>query len=428
MLVLSWGPSIHAWRRIRIFESDPGFSVTVASTHDFGFERAENVLLHDARRSRSRGPSGQGADIGDNLRRNISPFIDTAKRTLARFPSVLFLRDLVKMIKDMTTLRKALARCRPQVVLLQTVLYPCYLAFLLPKSIPIIITFWNGDVTWWAKSEGIEKVFRKKAVTYGVRRARALTVNSNAVRNACLGYGAPDSKIHLIRYPGVERHKFRPSAKVEAKKALNIDAEKVILCPRGVGGYLNSDVIVESAIDVIKAIPGVLFLFVSGAGSGEALRLHQERVKQLGVERNFRWDGQVLWGSMPSYYNASDVMVSISSNDSLPNCMMEALACGTPVLMGDIPQIREWIDDGRNGFLVPPRDPRELSETLLVVLKLPSAKIAGITESGRELVAREFDSSLHASRLKDLVRRVAENDAVGERRSSAGREEEFRVS
>lgn len=42
---------------------------------------------------------------------------------------------------------------------------------------------------------------------------------------------------------------------------------------------------------------------------------------------------------MPDYYACADVMVSISSHDSLPNCMLEAMACGIPVVMGDIPQI-----------------------------------------------------------------------------------------
>lgn len=417
ILVLSWGPSIHAWRRIRIFENDPGFSVTVASTHDFGFEQATNVLLHTVRRNRQAGSSSEGMDISRVCSKEKSLLVENAKKFLARFTLVLFLYDFMKSITDAVILWKAVRKCRPQIILLQTLLYPCYLAFLLPKSIPIAITFWNGDVTWWAKSNGIERVFKKKLVIYGVRRAKALTVNSNLARDACLGYGVSDNKIHLIRYPGVERERFKPLTKAEAKIALNIDTDKVILCPRGIGGYLNSDVIVESAADVVKKVPDILFVFVSGAGGKDVLEQHQERVRKLGIEGNFRWSGQVPWERMPVYYNASDLMVSISSNDSLPNCMMEALACGTPVIMGDIPQIREWIDDGRNGFLVPPRDPRELSRKIMEVLELPQDRIRRITDMGQELVAREFDSSISTVSIKDLVRRIAGNDR-GENRGA----------
>ena len=345
VLILSWGPSIHAWRRIRIFESDPGFSVTVASTHDFGFERARNVLLHGARRNRQEETSSEGMDIHRESREGKSLPFEKVKKILARLTFVWLAFDLMKSAKDAMTLRKAVRKYTPQVIILQTLVYPCYLAFLLPKSIPIIITFWNGDVTWWAMSNGIERVFKKKLVTYGVRRAIAMTVTSTVARDACLRYGVSGDKIHLVRYPGVDRGRFKPSSKTEAKSALDIEASKVILCPRGLGGYLNSDVIVESAADVVEKPPGVLFVFVSGAGGENVLEKHKERTRKLGIEKNFRWSGQVPWERMPLYYSASDLMVSISSNDSLPNRTMEVLAC-EPLSSWGIYRKSGWISDG----------------------------------------------------------------------------------
>jgi glycosyltransferase involved in cell wall biosynthesis len=393
VLFLAWGFSIHARRRIQLFERDPDFSVSVVSTHDYGFERAINIPLWDARHP--------GRPVG----RKTVP--ERVKRELLRFLPVRILRELAKTATDAILLRRAVREFRPQVLFLQTLLYPCYLAFLMPKSIPIVITFWNGDVTWWEKSTGFERQFKKELVRHGVRRAEAITVNSRAAMAACIGYGAAEGKISLIRYPGVDRERFRPSLKSEARRALGIGAGKVVLCPRGVGGYLNSDVIVESAADVVKRHPGALFLFISGVGAGKVLERHRDRVRQLGLERNFRWDGQVDWERMPVYYNAADAMVSVSSNDSLPNCMMEALACEVPVIMGDLPQIREWIADGRNGFLVPPRDPGRLSEKILEVLGRTYEGIRPITEEGRDLVAREFDGAIQSVYVKELVRAVA---------------------
>jgi len=383
VLVLAWGFSIHAWRRVRIFTQDPDFSVTVVSSHDYGFDGATNVLLHDARNNtQGKTPPNKAA---------------------------LALYELMKLARDAFLLRKAVRTFRPNVIFLQTLLYPCYLAFLMPKSIPIVITFWNGDVLFWSTRTGTERVFKKRIVLHGVKRAKALTVNSWAATDACLAYGVPESRIHLIRYPGVDREKFRPAEKPVARETLRIAARKVILCPRGLGGYLNSDVIVESAAGVVKRYPDALFLFVSGAGGGEFLKEHRDRVKQLGLELHFRWEGQVPWDLMPDYYQASDMMVSISSHDSLPNCMIEALACEIPVIMGDIPQIREWIFDGNNGFLVPPREAEKLSRKIVEVLELPADRISAVTKNGRDLVAREFDSSIHSEAIKRLVREVAEH-------------------
>ncbi|MDD1721825.1 MAG: glycosyltransferase family 4 protein [Euryarchaeota archaeon] len=393
-----------------MFESDPDFSVAVVSTHDYGFERARNVLLRDARRNACGKNDRPGAEAARKAPSGTATTLEKARKAVSRVLRSFLLheyrREFRKMAKDAKILRKAVKEFRPQVLFLQTLLYPCYLAFLMPRSIPVVITFWNGDVTWWATSNGFERLFKKKLVTYGVQRAKALTVNSTAAMQACLAYGVPGKKISLIRYPGVDRERFRPSSTREAREALGIEADKVILCPRGLGGYLNSEAIVESAVGVVKKHPGALFLFISGVGGGKVLEQHQERVKQLGLERNFRWDGQVPWERMPVYYNASDAMVSISSNDSLPNCMMEALACEVPVIMGDIPQIREWIADGENGFLVPPGDPGSLSGKILAVLELSPERIRRIAENGLELVARAFDSTIHTAMVKDLVRDV----------------------
>ena len=45
--------------------------------------------------------------------------------------------------------------------------------------------------------------------------------------------------------------------------------------------------------------------------------------------------------------------------------MLEAMACGIPVVMGDIPQIWEWVEDGVNGFLSPTRDPNPLADKIV---------------------------------------------------------------
>src|SRR5512134_480679 len=100
LLVLSWGPSIHAWRRIRIFENDPDFSVTVASTHDFGFDRATNVLLHGARRNRQGETSSEGMGMDRENRKGTSLPFGKVNMFLARFPLFLILYDFMRLAKD----------------------------------------------------------------------------------------------------------------------------------------------------------------------------------------------------------------------------------------------------------------------------------------------------------------------------------------
>jgi glycosyltransferase involved in cell wall biosynthesis len=395
VLFLAWGFSIHALRRILPFVEDPGFEVTVAATHDYRFENARNILLggrNEALRPLPGDPYGTGVRLVHRMIRRWDP--DTR------------IDDVDHWSADLETLRAAVRETKPDVVFLQTLLYPCYLAFLLPRSLPVVITFWNGDLTWWARSNGIERLAKKRIVRHGIRRARAITVNSGTARDACAAHGAPPGKVHLIRYPGVDLDRFARRDRQEARRSLGIDSGRVVLCPRGLGGYLNGDVIVEAVPEVVRRHPDTLFLFVSGVGLAEWERL-LSRARELGVEGRLRHDGQIPWERMPLYYNASDAMVSISSNDSLPNCMLEAMACGTPAIIGDLPQLREWVEDGKNGFLVPPRDPGALSERIVEVLEAPAARIEAFALHSRRLVEREADGGKAVGQVKLLVRRLA---------------------
>lgn len=432
ILFLAWGDSIHARRRIGLFAADPGFEVAVASPHDYGFPNAANVRLSDAaaraeiakalfRRQDYPSNVGELGFFGANLLRARNKLqwnyevaralrgIGVADRGVRR--SVVGSSDLLLEVEtgvaDLRILREAAAAFRPDVVFLQTLLYPACLAYYLPSNLPIMITFWNGDVTWWARWTGTERLLKRQMVVHGVRRAAAITVNSAEAAEACREYGAAAEKVRLIRYPGVDRTRFRPADKAGARAALGIAAGKVVLCPRGLGGYLNSDVIVEAAAAVAREVPDVLFLFVSGVGGAEELARHKRLATGFGAGEKFRWDGQVPWESMPAYYAASDAMVSVSSNDSLPNCMMEAMACGVPVVLGDIPALRAWVADGVNGWLVPPRDPASLAGRIVAALRDPGGLAAAFARRNDELVAREFDGARSTREVKDLVRLVA---------------------
>jgi len=403
VLFLAWGDSIHARRRIGIFTADPSFEVGVISTFAYEFENAKNYYL-----SKAMPQQEPRHDLLSRIRRWINRNRALPLHWLMKpFDNTTALLEHSVLLNDMLMVRRYAREFQPDLVFAQTLLYPCYLALLLPRRIPLMITFWNGDVTWWAQHDGIERAFKKKLVERASRRAAAITVNSGAARDACLGYGAGADKVQLIRYPGVDLQLFNPSVtQVDARQALAISARNVVLCPRGLGGYLNSDVIIEAASLVLAQLPDTLFLFISGVGSDELWEEHLQRASALGIAGDLRRDGKVDWKTMPLYYRAANVMVSPSSNDSLPNCMLEAMACGVPVVMGDIPQIREWVTHNENGLLVPPRDAQLLADAILTVLRSDTS-VEKFSRENLQLVQREVDSRAVAGRIKQLVKKIA---------------------
>jgi glycosyltransferase involved in cell wall biosynthesis len=404
VLFFAFGDSIHARRRIEIFTSDPLFEVGVLSNFNYNFENARIYYLANATDTIAQ--QARLHRLFLRLGKGILPLPLFA--LLRLFSAGISLGECWTLLMNALRVRQYAREFNPDVIFLQTLMYPNYLSFLLSKKIPTIITFWNGDLTWWAKWTGLEQAFKKRIVLNGVKRAAAITVNSQTAFQACLGYGATQDKVKLICYPGVNLEMFNPQTeKVYIRKQLNLHHKKIVLCPRGLGDYLNSDVIIEAASIVIKQYPSTLFLFLSGVGTEALWEEHKRRAVELGIAKNIRRDGQVPWQNMPLYYCAADVMVSVSSNDSLPNCMLESMACGTPVVMGDIPQIQEWVHDGENGFLVPLRDPILLAQRIMETLANRDGIVAKFVQKNIEAVRRQVDSRIVTDMVKNLVRDVA---------------------
>ena len=405
VMFLAWGYSIHAQRRISIFCEDHRFEVCVVSTHNYGFQNARNVDLTAALRAGKAEPLDGD---GDRKKDGVSGFgpVSLRKRFFSLLP-VRFLLDTVTALKDLMILLRAAKQFRPDIIFLQTLMYPCYLSYFLPRTLPMLVTFWNGDVTWWMKSNGIERILKKQIVAWGVRRVSAITVNSQAAFDACQAHGVSAKKIHLIRYPGVDMGVFFPADKGAARQKIGISAGHVVFAPRGLGGFLNSEIIVKAAALVIREVPDTLFLLSSAVAEEGELEKHVGLASALGIADNCRWIPKIEWEKMPDYYNAADLMVSVSSNDSLPNCMLEAMACGVPLIMGDIPQIGEWISDGNNGFLVPVRDAGMLSDRILKVLENYGDFTAGFVSENLALVGREMDSRKNTEMIKDVVMQIA---------------------
>lgn len=383
ILFLCWGYSIHAQRRIKIFCDDSRFRVVVVSPHHYHFDNAVNVHLG-------------GAGKYDNLN-GLTGLWN-------------WIRLLKAVIPAYFVLRKTYRRYHPDVIFQHTLMYPCYLAYGLPTSTPRIITFWNGDLIWWAKWNGLERSFKKWLVTHGIRQARAITVNSDAALERCVEYGVKRNTIHLIRYPGVDMEFFKPMEKQAARKQLGITAKHVLLWPRGLGGYLNSDVLLEAAPIILKRFPDTLFVVLSKVG-GELVPQYQRQLAQMKIAQHFRFKLQVEHALMPVYYGACDGVISLSSNDSLPNILLESYACLRAPIMADLPQLREWVNHAPLGSLVPPRDSVAVAGACIALLDPKNARTyARYAERGRQKVLQDANSAVTVPAIKQLVLNVIQQN------------------
>ena len=107
-------------------------------------------------------------------------------------------------------------------------------------------------------------------------------------------------------------------------------------------------------------------------------------------------------------YNAADVFAICSVQDNLPNTVLEALACGVPVVATDVGGIPDMVRPGTTGFTVPPGDAEALASAISGLLNDPELG-KEMSAACRRIAVEEYPIGLQARRYAALYRELAEN-------------------
>ncbi len=154
-----------------------------------------------------------------------------------------------------------------------------------------------------------------------------------------------------------------------------VDVRAAFWLPRGapvVGnvaalvGHKGQRHLVAAAAHVVRKVPDARFLIL---GEGELRSALERQVRELGLDRHvllpgFRADAVGLQKSF-------DVFAMSSVTEGLGSAMLDAMACGTPVVATRAGGIPEAIVDGQHGLLVPPQDPAALAKAIIRLLRRP---------------------------------------------------------
>ena len=206
---------------------------------------------------------------------------------------------------------------------------------------------------------------------------------------------------------GIDTAVFKPLDRQFARQALNLPPNKKII----LAGSMDFDLERKGARELIEAIrllPGDLrddaVLVVVGSSPRGFIDLPLES-----VYLETRHDDV----AMALTYAAADLYVHPSRQENLSNMIMEAMACGVPVVAFAIGGNGDMIDDRLTGRLVKPFDSGEFAECIQWVLE-DEERRRTLAESSREKVCRDYDLQAIASRYKNLY-----EDILGSKRAGA---------
>jgi glycosyltransferase involved in cell wall biosynthesis len=217
--------------------------------------------------------------------------------------------------------------------------------------------------------------------------------------------GAGREACHVIQW-GVDLSAFRPDAPSDVREQLGIPADSpVVISIRSfTQPYYNIDVIVRAIPGILEQRPDTHFIIAGNEGDDTEFRA---LAGELSIDDRAHFVGKIPHEELPAYLVASDAFLSVPSVDATAVSLLEAMACGTPVVVSSLDSALEWVTDGKNGLVVTPRDQGALESAVLQLLDSPERRREfGAISAG--MVRERADHDAHMSRMEELCVELVE--------------------
>lgn len=235
-------------------------------------------------------------------------------------------------------------------------------------------------------------------------RFHRIIANSYATREQYLLDipGSNPQRIDVI-YPGLELSQFGDPnsfrAHIRPVRAPHIGFLGDLIPQKG------GDLLVEAIPMISSKFPGALFTF--GGTGFEAQRL-QRRTAEMGIPERVNFPGQI--SDAVAFLAALDVLVFCSrpGHDGMPAVVLEAMACGTPVVATAVAGVPEVIHEGVSGWLVPPNSPQAIADAVIEVLE-DRPEVERRAQTARCRIFADFSIEREVAQLEDLYERLVES-------------------
>ncbi len=262
-------------------------------------------------------------------------------------------------------------------------------------DLPLVLTARGSDVNRILALAG----YRRQILRALDRAARVITV-SEALRQTLLAQGLPETKVVTIRN-GVDPALFRPRERAACRRALGWPQATPVLLSVG---HLVAHKRHRLLLPLLRDLPTAQLVILGEGPERASLRQTAER---LGVGARLLLPGEVPPAEVAQAYAAADLLLHPSEREGLPNVVLEAMACGCPVVAAPVGGLREVVPPSPLGALVDPKDEDALLEAVRGMLANPPARCALLRHAAR------FSWSACAQAVVRLFAEVARQHHAG---------------
>ena len=229
---------------------------------------------------------------------------------------------------------------------------------------PAVITARGTDVNLIADHR-----LPRRWIRWAAERAAGIVAVSEALRARLIDLGIAAKRIRVLRN-GVDLELFAPRPHETARRELGLSVDGTVVL--SVGQLVPAKAF-ELVIRAVAPVPEATLVIVGDGPETAALRRLAERI---GVAGRVRFLGAMPQEKLPAVYSAADVLVLASGREGFPNVLLEALACGTPVVATAVGGTPEIVASPAAGRLVEERSAEALSAALRDLLADPPPRAA----------------------------------------------------
>ncbi len=355
------------------------------STHDYRFLKAISDGGHEVFFVQLEGNRRQVED------RSVPPHVQSVlwKGGHEQFKWI----NLPKLVLDFRRLTREIKPDLIHVGPIQT----CAFIAVLSGFHPILAMSWGFDL--------MDDVHRNKwwewVTRHTLKRSTFFTSDAMVTRDMAVSYGMSPEETVVFPW-GVDLEHFKPTT----LKLANPQTF-TLFCNRAWESRYGMDVLARSFVQVAQQNKNVNLILLNGGSLGEQLR---QIFNGGGVMDRVTFGGQISQTDLPRWYHKADLYISPSHVDGSSVSLMEALACGLPCLVSDIPANKEWVVEDENGWLFRDGDADHLAGKILAAIS-QREKLPGIGRSSRWSAEMRADWKKNAKALMNVYRSLGEKYA-----------------
>src|SRR6266705_2636606 len=300
-------------------------------------------------------------------------------------PRTVSILQLLTYLRVFARFLRILRRVRPD-VLHAGFVQSCGLMAAASGFHPFVLSPMGSDIFVYPQRSSI----LKKITQYVLRQTDVVTCDSRTLLRHVLALSAPGHHSVEELTWGVDPRLFRPDPGERSitRQELMCENAKLVVMTRNFHPVYGVSDFIASLPHVIGSIPEARFLLI---GDGPLRQELEAQVKESSLQTKVRFLGHIANKEMPRFLNAADLYVSSSFSDSTSVSLLEAMACGLPVVVTDVPTNFEWVRPGVGGLVVPKSSPAELGEAIVRIFALTDADRQQMGDSNRRIVEDRAD-------------------------------------